>query len=140
MTDFVNMHDSIQGQRVKIATRKNVLQAHIRIPEIGNCFKYLCSQHAEATIEIESTSITYKHFQNVSLRSGDSVHGESLDLISCCRLNFNYAPNYSNVHGIQVGFTKKFGAAQIKKPFRRFLNTPQPKIIENKKELLTKIN
>jgi hypothetical protein len=120
---------SIEGQKVLVTTRKQVAQGTLFVQNIGLCYKYFCQKNARAVIELELSPKKPLLNPASCLNNGDSVQGQTLDLISDSRLKFAKEANFSSVHGIQTAKTIKFGSAMIRIPFRFVLDKIQQNMV-----------
>lgn len=128
MANYTGEGDSIEGKKISTFTRRQALQAHLRINGKGY-FKYSCKINAKSKIEEKLDEGKPILFLNSSLNVGDQVSGDAIELYSTDMLTFKKESNYSSKHGIQKCFTKKYGASQIKIPFR--FAAEKPSVAEN---------
>jgi len=117
MVKYVAQEESIEGERVLVNTRKQIVQPPVS--KGGKILtKYLCSKNAQAEIkqELNPKIAIVKKASRLDL--GDILEAHAIEVFTTQRLHFKKEANFTSVHGIQTAECIRFTFAEISVPFR----------------------
>ena len=122
MADFHEGGDCIEGKKVRIDTRKHLLQTSIRHAELGQLYKYKCSIRSESEIKEELNPKVAQFNANSHLDIFDCLKANVIEIYSSRLLNFGVAANVTSTHSSQTCEARCYTYAEIFIPFDHILN------------------